>query len=67
MEIMQEIEFASKIKFTGIVSNANLGKETTVDTILSGVEFAKELANSLKYATDLTNEIIEIIESIKKL
>lgn len=30
-------------------------------------EFAKELANSLKYSTDLTNEIIEIIESIKKL
>ena len=30
-------------------------------------EFAKELANTIKYPSDLTDEILEIIEAIKEL
>lgn len=69
MEIMQEIEFASKIKFTGIVSNANLGKETTVDTILSGVEFAKELASKINLPLKFTGVLGQLAsdEKIKKI
>ncbi len=44
LEIMQEIEFSSKLKFTGLVNNANLGKETTIATILSGVDFTNKLS-----------------------
>ncbi len=44
LEIKEEIEYASKIKFTGIVNNANLGNETTLKTILDGIEFTKELS-----------------------
>lgn len=42
--VMKEIEYSSKIPFTGIVNNANLGKETTILDILEGLEFANELS-----------------------
>lgn len=42
--VMEEIERAGGIKFTGIVNNANLGKETTVQNILDGYEFAERLS-----------------------
>ena len=44
IEVMKEIEFASKMNFTAIVNNSNLGEETTVDTVLSSLEFAEEVS-----------------------
>lgn len=44
VQIMKEIEWCGKLKFTGIVNNANLGLETTEKTILRGVEFTNELS-----------------------
>ena len=44
LEIKAEVEYSAKIKFTGIVNNANLGNETTIDTILSGVAFTDRLS-----------------------
>ncbi len=69
IEIMNEIEYASKIKFTGIVSNSNLGKETTIETILSGVEFAKELSNKLNLPLKFTGVLRQLSndEQIKKI
>ena len=69
MEIMQEIEYASKMKFTGIVSNANLGKETTVETVLSGIEFAKELSNKINLPLKFTGVLRQLAsdEKIKKI
>ena len=43
MEIMREIEAACGLKFTCIVNNSNLGKETTPETVLDSVKFAEEL------------------------
>lgn len=44
LAVKEEIERAGKLPFTGIVNNANLGAETTVNTILNGLEFTKELS-----------------------
>ena len=44
IQIMKEIEWTAKLKFTGIVNNANLGNETTEQTVLSGVDFTNELS-----------------------
>lgn len=44
IEIMREIEAASKIKFTGIINNSNLGEETDEDLILSSLSYAEEIA-----------------------
>ncbi|MBO5926452.1 MAG: hypothetical protein J6Q38_02700 [Clostridia bacterium] len=35
VEVMNEIEEACKLKFTGIINNSNLGRETTVDDVIA--------------------------------
>ena len=40
LEVKNEIEFACRLPFTGIVNNSNLGAETTAEDVLDGMEFA---------------------------
>ncbi len=47
LEIKQEIEDACHVKFTGIVNNSNLGKETTTKIIESTRDFAEECSKLL--------------------
>ena len=44
IEIMREIEFASKIRFTGIINNSNLGVETDEKCIVSSLNYADEIS-----------------------
>ncbi len=44
MEVMQEIEAACGLRFTDIVNNANLGPETTADTVLASIEYIEALS-----------------------
>ena len=46
VEVMGEIEAASGLKFTGIVNNSNLGAETTIETVLSSLDYATDLAKA---------------------
>ena len=41
--IMKEIEAAGHTSFTGIVNNSNLGRETTAETILASIDYARML------------------------
>lgn len=47
MRYLQLTEAASKQQITGIVNNTHLGEETTVDVILSGDEFAANVAKAI--------------------
>lgn len=47
ISIKNEIETVSRIKFTGIVNNANLGEETTLENVLYGKNFCEELGKRL--------------------
>lgn len=42
--ILREIEIASGMRCTHIVNNSNLGAETTAETVLSGMEYAREVS-----------------------
>ena len=44
IEVMREIEEASKLKFTAIVNNSNIGEETTKEDVLSSVAYANEVS-----------------------
>ena len=44
IEVMREIEFAAKMKFTAVVNNSNLGNETTPEDVLGSVEYAHRVA-----------------------
>ena len=43
---MNEITVASKIAFTGIINNGNLGDLTDESVILEGLEFCNQVANA---------------------
>ena len=45
LEVMKEIEAACGLAFTDIVNNANLGPETTPDTVLSAIEYMEKLSS----------------------
>ncbi len=47
-EVVEEIEAAAKVPFTGLVNNPNLGKETSGADVLESLPFAKEAAAALK-------------------
>lgn len=44
-EIMKEIEAASKLKFTSIINNSNLGELTTAEDVLSTAALAEKLSS----------------------
>ena len=44
LEVMREIEVACGLRFTDIVNNANLGSETTSETLLDAVPYMEELS-----------------------
>ena len=66
LDIMQEIERASKLPFTAIINNSNVGELTTVSDVLEGLEFAKEVSKitGLKLAFTAVKEQL-INEQIK--
>ena len=43
LQIKKEIEYASKIPFTAIVNNSNLGQLTTAEDIIKGFKFCQEI------------------------
>lgn len=43
LEVMREIEAAAGLKFTCIVNNANLGGETTAESVLDSIAYIEEL------------------------
>lgn len=44
VQILKEIEQISRLKATAVVNNSNLGTETTVQTVLNSVDYAKKVA-----------------------
>lgn len=44
LEVMQEIETAGGIRFTGLVNNSNLGEATDAETVLDSVAYAEEVS-----------------------
>ena len=64
-EIKNEIESVSRIKFTGIVNNANLGDETTIEHVLYGKKFCEELSEELKIPVKFTSVVDRLYESVK--
>ena len=44
IEVMREIEQAGGIRFTGLINNSNLGRETTASDVLGSIAYAEETA-----------------------
>jgi hypothetical protein len=64
-EVFDEIENACKLKFTGIINNSNLGRETTAEDVISSVEFAENLAKTLNLPLVFTSVTEELYDKVK--
>lgn len=68
LTIKSEIEATGKLPFTGIVNNANLGNETTVDTILNGLDFVNKLSRVTNLPVKFTAVRSDLIcDEIRKI
>lgn len=54
-EVMDEIEEAGRLKFTGIINNSNLGAETDEACVLDSLRFAQEVSELTKLPVVLTS------------
>ncbi len=64
-EVFDEIENACKLKFTGIINNSNLGRETTAEDVISSVEFAENLAKTLNLPLIFTSVSENMYDELK--
>lgn len=71
IEVMNEIEQACKVKFTGIVNNSNVGYETTAQDVLDSVDYANQVSDiagiPVKYTTVSNTIYNELKDKIKNL
>ena len=64
-EIKEEIENTCKLKFTAIVNNSNLGKETTAETILNSLEYAENASKTFNLPILFTSVEERLINELK--
>ena len=57
LEIMKEIELASKLPFTAIVNNSNLGDLTTENDILASIEYINKLSALSGLSVKMTTSV----------
>ncbi len=65
LEVMNEIVTASKIPFTGIINNSNLGADTTLDTILSSVDYGNAVAQACGLPLVMTTVQAEFFQPLQ--
>lgn len=65
LEVMHEIEYAAGMKFTAIVNNSNLAGETTAETVLSSVEYAKAVSDAAGIPIKMTTVFEHLYPSLE--
>ena len=70
LDLMERINYRSRLKVTGLVNNANLAKETTFEDLLDGYEMVKEVSEKSGVPVVMTSGTKEplcaFIEEAKK-
>ncbi len=66
LQIKNEIEYASRMKFSGIVNNSNLGRETTAETVVSSLDFIKEISDATKLPVVFTAVEENLLDVLKE-
>ena len=65
VEVMREIEAASRLKFTGIVNNSNLGVATSAGVVLRTTDYAAELAKAANLPLVATTVVERIYDALE--
>ena len=64
-EVVQEIEEAGKLKFTGFVNNSNLGADTTPQVVLDSLGFARDVARETGLKLMFTSVEASLYDALK--
>ena len=65
VEVMREIEEASKLRFTAIVNNSNIGEETTKEDVLASAKYANEVSSLTGLEIKMTTVKSSLYDSLK--
>ncbi len=64
LKIIREIEDASRLQFTGIVSNTHLLEYTRSETVLSGLEFSREVSSAAELPISFVSATAQVLKQI---
>ncbi len=64
LEVVREIETASKIPFTAIINNSNLGEETTAQMVLDSVPLVQQIASACNLPIKMTTVKSSVYEEL---
>lgn len=64
MLVMDEIEAASSLKLTGIITNTHLMEYTTAETIMTGLEKARELSVARSLPVKFLSALIQVASEL---
>lgn len=62
VEVLREIEAASRIPFTGIVNNSNLGEETMPEDVAASLKYAEDVASAMGIPVVMTTVKADLYE-----
>ena len=62
VEVLREIEAASRIPFTGIVNNSNLGEETVPEEVAASLQYAEDVASAMGIPVVMTTVKADLYE-----
>ena len=65
VEVLREIETAGGIRFTGIVNNTNLGRETVAETVLNSVSYAESVSKLMEIPVVMTTVPVELFPQLQ--
>ncbi|MBQ8505957.1 MAG: hypothetical protein IJ466_00760 [Clostridia bacterium] len=65
IEVMREIEFASKMPFTAVVNNSNLGNETTAQDVIDSQAYAAEICKRTGLPLKMTAVRAELMPELE--
>ena len=65
-DILKEIEAAAKLKFTGIVNNSNLGKDTRTEDIFKSLSYAEDISKIMGIPVKMTCVKKDLYDSVKE-
>ena len=65
LEIAREIEAAAGLKFTGVINNTNLGKQTDAQVVLDSLGYADETAKALGVPVVMTTVKRDLYDELK--
>ncbi|MBE6819814.1 MAG: hypothetical protein E7516_02010 [Ruminococcaceae bacterium] len=66
LAVMNEIEIACGMKFTGIINNSNLGDETTADDVISSAAYADEISEVTGLPVRMTTVKEDLYDKLKE-